>query len=254
MSVRRTTPSSSSNSSSRPTCRLRGPRGQARHDDPATGRADPGPGQLHRDLAQGLHAARLDDWPPSGNNNNEAFLARAVVMTANTTLSIPAALRGGPTTTTGTRRRSTGRMASTASPSPSRPASCGRGLQGRRKLALAQDFVRFLAEEGWLAHWLDFSGDRFQPPMRKLVEQPFWLDPSDPHRMRSAIQFLTRPHTYTQGRDRRSATPLVIRGACLGEGRPPRRGRGHQPRAGGRRGDRPDQADPRRIAAGRHMA
>ena len=30
--------------------------------------------------------------------------------------------------------------------------------------------------------------------MRKLVEQPFWLDPSDPHRMRAAMQILTRPH------------------------------------------------------------
>ena len=30
--------------------------------------------------------------------------------------------------------------------------------------------------------------------MRKLVEQPFWLDPSDPHRMRAAIQILTQPH------------------------------------------------------------
>jgi multiple sugar transport system substrate-binding protein len=60
--------------------------------------------------------------------------------------------------------------------------------------ALAGDFVRFLAEEGWLAHWLDFAGDRIMPPMRKLVEQPFWLDPTDPHRMRGAIQILTRPH------------------------------------------------------------
>ena len=25
--------------------------------------------------------------------------------------------------------------------------------------ALASDFVRFLAEEGWLAHWLTFAGD-----------------------------------------------------------------------------------------------
>ena len=30
--------------------------------------------------------------------------------------------------------------------------------------------------------------------MRKLVEQPFWLDPTDPHRMRAAMQLLTRPH------------------------------------------------------------
>ena len=60
--------------------------------------------------------------------------------------------------------------------------------------ALAGDFVRFLAEEGWLAHWLDFAGDEILPPMRKLVEQPFWLDTSDPHRMRAAVQMLTRTH------------------------------------------------------------
>jgi multiple sugar transport system substrate-binding protein len=62
--------------------------------------------------------------------------------------------------------------------------------------ALAGDFVRFLAEEGWLAHWLSFTGDRYLPPMRKLVEQPFWLDPSNPHRMHAAVQMLTRTHQY----------------------------------------------------------
>ena len=74
--------------------------------------------------------------------------------------------------------------------------------------ALAGDFVRFLAEEGWLAHWLDFAGDRYLPPMRKLVEQPFWLDTSDPHRIRSAIQILTRTHfpmyMDVQGHERQS--------------------------------------------------
>jgi multiple sugar transport system substrate-binding protein len=30
--------------------------------------------------------------------------------------------------------------------------------------------------------------------MRKLVEQPFWLNPNDPHRMRGAIQIMTHPH------------------------------------------------------------
>jgi multiple sugar transport system substrate-binding protein len=29
--------------------------------------------------------------------------------------------------------------------------------------------------------------------MRKLVEEPFWLNPSDPHRMRAAIQIMTQP-------------------------------------------------------------
>ena len=68
-----------------------------------------------------------------------------------------------------------------------------------RSPALAGDFVRFLAEEGWLAHWLTFAGDRYLPPMRKLVEQRFWLDPNDPHRMRAAIQILTRQHQLERG-------------------------------------------------------
>jgi multiple sugar transport system substrate-binding protein len=63
-----------------------------------------------------------------------------------------------------------------------------------RSPELAGDFVRFLAEEGWLAHWLTFMGDQFLPPMRKLVEQPFWLDPRDPHHLRAAVQILTRSH------------------------------------------------------------
>jgi multiple sugar transport system substrate-binding protein len=122
-------------------------------------------------------------------------------MTANTTLSIPAALRtarpddyyknavtiewpngayGRPLVTDGFISRAV-------------------VFKGGRNSALAGDFVRFLAEEGWLAHWLTFAGDRYLPPMRKLVEQPFWLDPKDPHRMRAAIQILTQPHQLERG-------------------------------------------------------
>ncbi|MGH6903896.1 MAG: hypothetical protein ACREIR_14270, partial [Geminicoccaceae bacterium] len=57
----------------------------------------------------------------------------------------------------------------------------------------AKAFVRFLVGEGWLAHYLNFSGERMLPTMPKLLEAPFWLDPGDPHRMRSAIQLLTKP-------------------------------------------------------------
>ena len=56
--------------------------------------------------------------------------------------------------------------------------------------------MRFLVAEGWLAHWLDFAGDRFLPPMPALLAAPFWLDPGDPQHMASAMQFLTRPRTY----------------------------------------------------------
>jgi multiple sugar transport system substrate-binding protein len=30
--------------------------------------------------------------------------------------------------------------------------------------------------------------------MTRLINSPFWLDPSDPHRMRSAMQVLSLPH------------------------------------------------------------
>jgi multiple sugar transport system substrate-binding protein len=129
-------------------------------------------------------------------DNNKAFLAQSVVLTVNPTLSIPSALRaaspddyyrnvvtidwpdganGQPLVLMGDVQRA---VVFKAGGNP----------------VLAGDFVRFLAEEGWLAHWLSLAGDRYLPPMRKLVEQPFWLDTSDPHRLRSAIQVLTRTH------------------------------------------------------------
>jgi multiple sugar transport system substrate-binding protein len=35
--------------------------------------------------------------------------------------------------------------------------------------------------------------------LSKLIDQPFWLDASDPHRMVTAMQFLTHPRTYNYG-------------------------------------------------------
>ena len=73
----------------------------------------------------------------------------------------------------------------------------GRGLQGRRQRRHGQEFVRFLVAEGWLTHYLNFSGERMLPSISKLLDQPFWLDPSDPHRMASAMQVSSRPLTQT---------------------------------------------------------
>jgi multiple sugar transport system substrate-binding protein len=65
-------------------------------------------------------------------------------------------------------------------------------------VATAEAFVRFLVGDGWLMHYLDFSGERLLPTISQLLDQPFWLDPSDPHRMAAAIQIKTRPlaHNY----------------------------------------------------------
>jgi multiple sugar transport system substrate-binding protein len=122
----------------------------------------------------------------TNRDNNQAFLDQRVVMVPNPSLSIPNMLReerpedysrnsatiewprntfGGPLVMTGAASRAV-------------------VFKEGGNPALAKQFVRFLVEDGWLAHWLDFSRDRLLPPMRRLIDQPFWLDPSDPHRMR----------------------------------------------------------------------
>jgi multiple sugar transport system substrate-binding protein len=133
-------------------------------------------------------------------DNNEAFLSQTVVMTANGSLSIPGQLRAE-------RPDDYYKNAATID-WPDDAAGQSLVLVGHlyravvfkagRNPALAEDFVRFLVEDGWLAHWLDFAGDRYLPPMRQLMEQPFWLNPNDPHRMRAAIQNLSRVHQFDE--------------------------------------------------------
>jgi multiple sugar transport system substrate-binding protein len=128
-------------------------------------------------------------------DNNNAFLAQVVVMTPNPTLSIPNALK---------RERPDEYYKNTAT------IEWPLGPQGEPfpivvdvvsavvfkeggNVDAAKEFVRFLVAEGWLMHYLDFSGERMLPPIPALLEQPFWLDPSDPHRMASAMQAKSRP-------------------------------------------------------------
>jgi multiple sugar transport system substrate-binding protein len=137
-------------------------------------------------------------WEPS--SNNKAFHAQAVVMTPNNTLSIVNALK---------HERPDDYYKNTATVewplSPSGQAFPIRGgvfaaavFKDGGHVDTAKEFVRFLVAEGWLAHYLDFSGERMLPPMPKLLDSPFWLDPSDPHRMAAAMQASSRPmqHDY----------------------------------------------------------
>ena len=195
------------------------------------------------------------DWTNPGNN--EAFLAQRVVMTVNPTLSIPSALRATRpddyyrnAITIGWPKDAFGRPehiddGDYRSGADGRPlaimtrSSAAVVFKAGGHVAAAKEFVHFLVGEGWLAHWLDFAGDRFLPPMPALLEQPFWLDPGDPHRMTSAMQFLARrPRLRLRGRLRRVAAPSGEGGARLAEGDPPQSCRRPHLRAGGRRGDR----------------
>ena len=96
-------------------------------------------------------------------------------------------------------------------------------------VATAKEFVRFLVAEGWLMHYLDFSGERSAADAA-LLDSPFWLDPSDPHRMAAAMQVSRAPAGYDYAaRLRRLAARPDLTRARLGEGDPPGRDRGHQP-------------------------
>ena len=137
-----------------------------------------------------------------GDRNNKAFHAQTVVMTQNETLSVVNALK---------RERRDDYYENTATiewplddagePFPILGYVIpGMIFKAGGHVATAKEFVRFLVGEGWLAHYLDFSAERMMPPMQKLLDAPFWLDPSDPHRMAAVMQVSSRPlaHDFAQ--------------------------------------------------------
>jgi multiple sugar transport system substrate-binding protein len=133
-----------------------------------------------------------------GDRNNQAFLAQTVVMTENETLSIPNALRSKrPADYYDNTATIEWPLSETGEQFPIKGIVIpGVVFKDGDHVSTAKQFVRFLVGEGWLAHYLNFSGERLVPPMQKLLDQPFWLDPSDPHRMASVMQVSSRPMAY----------------------------------------------------------
>ena len=143
------------------------------------------------------------NWAAS-DRNNKAFLAQTVVMTENQTLSIPNALKSErpddyyENTATiewplGPIWRALSDLGGSVMPALV--------FKDGDHVATAKEFVRFLVGEGWLAHYLNFSGERMLPTMPKLLEAPFWLDPSDPHRMAVVMQVSSRAPQLRLHRD-----------------------------------------------------
>jgi multiple sugar transport system substrate-binding protein len=153
------------------------------------------------------------DW--TNRDNNEAFLKQRVVMTINNTLSIPSALKASRPTDYYKNSITIG-WPSDAFGRPERldgsyyPAVVFKD-GGHTAAALA--LVRFLVWDGGLARYLTSAGDRILPPSTKLLDQPFWLDPRDPHRLRAAAQARTEPHVWgTYGLDREQWVRLQHQG------------------------------------------
>ena len=138
-------------------------------------------------------------WEDGGNN--EAFLAQTVVMTPNLSLSIPNALK--------VERPGDYYKHAATTEWPLCPLGETFPIEGGilqavvfkdgHNVETAKEFVRFLVAEGWLMHYLDFSGERMLPSIPALLDQPFWLDPSDRHHMAAAMQAKSHPpaHDYT---------------------------------------------------------
>jgi multiple sugar transport system substrate-binding protein len=137
-------------------------------------------------------------WDDRGNNR--AFLAQTVVMTANNTLSIPNALKVQRPDDyykhVATIEWPLGPLGQTFSIEGAMFQSVV--LKDGGHAATAKEFVHFLVADGWLMHYLDFSGEKMLPSIPALLNQPFWLDPSDPHHMAAAMQAESRPtaHNY----------------------------------------------------------
>ena len=173
-------------------------------------------------------------------------------MTPNATLSIPNALK----TTRLLQQCRNDRLGRRRLP----PAACHRdrrrqrcGLQDGNAVATAKEFVRFLVGEGWLAHYLDFAGERSLPPMPKLLDAHFGWTRAIPTACAPPCSCYSATLLRLCGCVRRLAAQpiaaMVPRGwGPLAGSRAPRRRRRHYRRTGGQRGDRPDQADPERVA------
>ena len=135
-------------------------------------------------------------WGDSGNN--KAFLAQSVVMTSNLSLSIPNALKSErPDDYYKNTATIEWPLGDSGEVFPLTTAMhFAMVFSDGANIATAKEFVRFLVAEGWLGHYLNFSGERMLPSMPGLLQQPFWLDPSDPHRMAAVMQAASRGAAY----------------------------------------------------------
>jgi multiple sugar transport system substrate-binding protein len=126
--------------------------------------------------------------PPGAINwgdvdNNNAFYARQVVMTPNATTSISAAQKDKPDVyykeiiTTGVPLGNDGK------PIPTTLGITAAFIpKGAKNIDGAKDFLRFFIQPAVLNAYLKESQGRWTPVMPSIIRNdPYWLDPNDPH-------------------------------------------------------------------------
>ncbi len=71
---------------------------------------------------------------------------------------------------------------------------CGLIPKGAQNIAVAKDFLKFLIQPKVLDDYLRTGLGRRVPPMPSIAKNnPWWLDPKDPHRVAYTTQLLLRP-------------------------------------------------------------
>ena len=120
--------------------------------------------------------------------------------------------------------------------------------KGAKNLAVAKDFLKYVIQPKVVNAYLKAGLGRWLPPMPDLVKNdPFWLDPKDPHREAYTRQGLLGP-TLPQLSRFQSRLCRGERAADLGHGG----GRRHQGRddaaGGGGESVEEDRPDPREVS------
>lgn len=139
--------------------------------------------------------------PPTALNwlnpgNNRSLLNREILMTPNSSLSIPVAVRQDPDTY----NNKLGILEFPNKPS-GKPmqhltmAEQATILADSKNQELAKDFLRYIVQTEVSKTYLRASGGRNSPVSTTVWEDPFWSDPSDPH-------ISTASKTFTEGRIR----------------------------------------------------
>src|SRR5215468_1251049 len=137
--------------------------------------------------------------PPSAINwndadDNNAFHAKQIVMDLDGTISTEVALfhkkeEYDDVVTMGLPLSNEGK------PVPSQAANgCGLIPKGAKNVAVAKDFLKYLIQPQVNNEYLKTGLGRFVPCMPSIVkDDPWWLDPKDPHRVAYVQQALLDP-------------------------------------------------------------
>ena len=128
--------------------------------------------------------------------NNRSFLNREVLMTPNSSLSIPVAVRQDPDTY----HNKLGILEFPNKPN-GKPmqhltmAEQATILTEGKNQKLAKEFLRYIVQTEALKTYLRNAGGRNSPVLKTVWEDPFWTDPKDPH-------ISTASKTFTEGKVR----------------------------------------------------